>query len=255
MTSLRPLATRSLGDRGLPDLANARHLGGLATLDGRRTRDGTLWRSATPHFLDQDQAARLPRELGLRLRVDLRSRGEVAGAFNPHLAQGDWEVMHVPISAGRAEVAIPDDHVEALVEHYVRYVDHAHDAFRTIAEALAQPSRLPALVHCTLGKDRTGVVVAVMLSAVGVVREEIATDYMRTAGQNQRLLTRLRELPEYRKRLDLLPAESLDALPGVMEAFLAELDSRHGGGEGYLLSAGVARDTIARLTEALVKKS
>jgi protein-tyrosine phosphatase len=249
----RPTASRRV--LALPDLANARDLGGLVTGDGRRTRAGRLWRSATPYFLDADQASRLSRGLGLRLRVDLRSRGEVSGTFNPHLAQADRVVVHMPISAGGTQREIPDDHVQAMIEHYLRYLDHSRDAFRAIAEAVAEPSRLPALVHCTLGKDRTGAVVAVLLSAVGVVAEEIVDDYARTAGQNDGLLARLRELPGYRRRLDRLTAESFDAVPGVMEGFLAELGSRHGGGAGYLLEAGVAPATVTLLTESLVGDS
>ena len=253
MTSVPGRATPvSRALTGLQDLANVRDLGGLRTHDGRRTRDGKLWRSATPSFLDADQAPRLVQDVGLRLRIDLRGRGEVAGAFNPHLAEADCAVMHVPISAGSHPAEIPEDHVRAMVEHYLRYLEHARESFRAIAEALARPENLPALVHCTLGKDRTGVVVAVVLSAVGVVTDEIVEDYARTAGQNDGLLARLRELPEYRKRLDLLSAESLDAVPEAMSAFMGELEGRHGGGRAYLLSAGVAPGMIASLTEQLV---
>ena len=179
----------------------------------------------------------------------------MAGAFNPHLAQGDRAVMHVHISAGRSQAAIPEDHVVALVEHYVRYLENAGESFRTIAEALARPEGLPALVHCTLGKDRTGVVVAVILSAVGVKAEEIVDDYARTAGANDRLLTRLRELPEYRQRLGQLPAESLDAVPRAMETFIAELDGRYGGGKGYLRAVGVEPGTLVSLVEQLVENA
>ncbi|MDQ6522917.1 tyrosine-protein phosphatase [Nocardioides sp. LHD-245] len=246
----------STATTGLPDLANLRDVGGLRTHDGRRTRQGRLLRSGTPFYLDATQSRHLVDGLGLRLRIDLRSRGEVDGATNSHLAAVEREVLLAPIGAGGAGTVPATAAAEhTMMAHYLRYLEHAADSFALIARALADAERLPALLHCTLGKDRTGTVVAVLLSAVGVLDDEIVADYARTEGQNDALLDRLRRLPEYRRRLELLPAESLRAVPESMSLFLAGLQDGYGGGAGYLRSAGVGADVLDRLTGELVEES
>ena len=246
MNSLAPIA--------LPGLANLRDLGGLRTHDGRRTRSGRLLRSATPFFLSAAQAPGIVNDLGIRLRVDLRSPGEISGATNAHLAAIEQGVLIAPLRSGGRD-AVPDipDPAQALTAHYLRFLEHAGDSFAAIARAVADPGKLPALLHCTLGKDRTGAVAAVLLSSVGVTDEEIVADYVRTQGQTDELLEQLRDLPEYARRLDELPAEALSALPCAMTDFLTGLNAMHGGGRGYLSSVGVEDVVLEALIHALVE--
>lgn len=248
MSSLVPIA--------VPGLSNLRDLGGLRTRDGRRTRSGHLLRSATPFFLTAAQALGLVTDLRIRLRVDLRSRGEISGATNVHLAAIERDVLVAPLRSGGLG-AVPDitDPAQALAAHYLRFLEHAGDSFAAVARALADPGNLPALLHCTLGKDRTGAVAAVMLAAVGVTDEEIVTDYVCTQGQTDEVLEQLRALPEYARRLDELPAEALSALSAAMTGFLAELNAVHGGGRGYLSSLGVEDAVLDALTHVLVEEA
>lgn len=238
----------------LPDLANLRDVGGLRTHDGGLTRHGRLWRSATPLHLDAPQARRVVDEVGIALRIDLRGHGEVRGATSTALADVEKEVLHVPVRAGEAARGIDlADAVAAMTTHYLAYLEESPEAFATIARAVARPGCTPALVHCTLGKDRTGAVIAVLLSAVGVIDEDVVADYCRTEGQNDRLLERLRQLPGYRERLAALPAESLSAAPGAMTGLLRGLQERYGGAAAYLGGAGVSPDELAQLGDALVE--
>lgn len=236
----------------LPDLPNFRDLGGLRTADGRTTRQGRFYRSATPLYLDDRQAAVLVGDLGVRIRIDLRSRAEVESGGNPALRAVEREVLLAPIGSGGSR-ALHDmtRPVEAMLTHYLRYLEYAGESIARIVESLARPG-VPALVHCTLGKDRTGVVVAVVLASVGVVEEDIVADYMRTRGQNDRLVGRLLELPAYRSRLAALPAEVFDVMPETMTRFLDELARRHGGATGYLRSNGVSRSVLDALAAQLV---
>lgn len=250
------MTTGMLGDSGhpsLPDLANLRDVGGLATYDGRTTRPGRLLRSATPFFLDAQQASVVVRELGLRLRIDLRSRGEIANATSAALAETEREVLLAPLRSGGPE-ALPDldDPAAAMIAHYLRFLDYAKPSFAAIVAALTGPAQLPALVHCTMGKDRTGVVVAVLLSAVGVRDEDIVADYALTAGRIDGVLMRLGELPGYAERLAALPTESLGAVPETMVGFLAGLRSAHGDARTFLGTAGVPEQQLDALAELLV---
>lgn len=239
---------------GLPDLANLRDTGGLPTYDGRRTRTGRLLRSATPYHLDAAQVAVLTGGLGVQLRIDLRSRGEVAGATNAHLTTEEHAVLLAPLSSGGRDV-VPDiaDPVAAMTAHYLRFLEHAGESFAAIARAVVAPGRVPALVHCTLGKDRTGVTVALLLSSVGVTDDAVVADYALTQGRTDALLARLREVPGYRERLAELPAEGLAARPATMVAFLTGVRATYGDARGYLGSVGVSDVTLDALTDLLVE--
>jgi protein-tyrosine phosphatase len=237
----------------LPDLANLRDLGGLPTRDSRSTRHRRLLRCATPFFLDAHQSAALVEGLGVRLRIDLRSRGEVPGATNPHLASVEQDVLWAPLGAGGPLAGTYSSPHASVAAHYAGFLRHGADSVAAVARSVADATRLPALIHCTLGKDRTGTVVAVLLSAVGVTNEAIIADYAASRGQTEALLDRLHELPGYSARLKSLPAEAFGADPASMGLFLSELDETYGGGRSYLSSIGVSDSQLDALQAQLVR--
>ena len=250
--------TSSVGfDPRLPDLRNLRDLGGLRTGDGRRVRTGRVLRSASPFFVDASQARMLVEELGVRTRVDLRSDVEIGECPNEHVAGLDHAVHHLPLRAGGAweHRVDPVDPSEAVAAHYARYLEHSPDSITSIVRLAADAARTPMLVHCSAGKDRTGVVVALMLSAVGVTAEQVVADYARTRDDLEPMLAQLRSLDAYRARLDALPEESLTAEPRTMEIFLARLEEEHGGARGYLARHGAGADVLGALERALLETS
>lgn len=242
-------------DPRLPDLRNLRDVGGLRTTDGRRVRHGVVYRSATPAFLDERQATVLRDELGVRTRVDLRSRIEIEEAHNPRLVAVEREAHHLPLRAGGAWEHRPDldDPSAAVAAHYVRYLESSADSLAAIVALIADPDRAALLVHCSAGKDRTGVTLAVALSAVGVDHEEIVDDYARTREDLDAMFLQLRRLPAYEERLNALPEESLTAEPRSMQLFLAHLEERYGGAREYLTGAGVDEPTLTRLEQNLLE--
>jgi protein-tyrosine phosphatase len=109
------------------------------------------------------------------------------------------------------------------------------------------------LVHCAAGKDRTGLISALLLGLVGVPTATIAADYALTAE-----LLRSREQawlaaapPEERAEREAMLARYAPTAE-VMLAVLAGLEERHGGVEGYLLDAGVAPADLERLRDRLL---
>lgn len=242
-------------DPRLPDLRNLRDVGGLRTADGRRVRHGLILRSATPAFLDERQAVLLRDDLGVRTRLDLRSRVEIEEAHNPRLAAVEHESLHLPLRAGGAWQHRPDldDPSASVAAHYVRYLEHSADSLTAIAEIAADPGRAALLVHCSAGKDRTGVTLAVVLSAVGVTHDEIVHDYARTREDLDAMLLQLRSLPAYKERLAALPEESLTAEPRSMRLFLARLDETYGGARKYLTGNGLPEATLDRLADTLLE--
>ncbi|GAB2743390.1 tyrosine-protein phosphatase [Nocardioides pakistanensis] len=239
----------------LPDLRNLRDVGGLRTGDGRRVRNGVLLRSATPFFLDAPQAHALVEELGVRTRVDLRSEVEIEELPNEHVSSLPHQAVHLPLRAGGewAHHTDPVDRHEAVAAHYARYLRHSADSITRIASLAADPDSAAMLVHCSAGKDRTGVAVAVLLSAAGVVHDEIVADYARTREDLDAMLDQLRTLPAYKERLAALPEESLTAEPRTMELFLAHLEAEYGGAAGYLTAHGVGGELLDGLRRALLE--
>lgn len=239
----------------LPDLRNLRDVGGLRTRDGRRVRSGVVLRSATPFFLDATQAHALVDDLGIRTRVDLRSEVEIEELPNTHVSSLPHQAVHLPLRSGGewTHHTDPVDRNEAVAAHYARYLRHSPSSITRIVALAADPGSAAMLVHCSAGKDRTGVAVAVLLSAAGVERDEIVADYARTREDLDALLDQLRTLPAYKERLAALPEESLTAEPRTMELFLAHLDSEYGGATGYLAAHGVGGDLLEGLRRTLLE--
>ncbi|MFD5497258.1 tyrosine-protein phosphatase, partial [Streptomyces sp. NPDC127091] len=245
-------------DASLPDLANVRDIGGLPGPSGTVTRHGVLLRSGAPLFLDAAQVEELVSSVGVRTRVDLRSAEEVADGTNPVLAAREGRVMGLPLKSGGGlwEPAGSRDPVTEVASHYLRYLQHSADEIvaiaRTVAGGEEGDGEGAVLVHCTLGKDRTGVVVAVLLSAVGVSDDVIVADYGLTGHGLDGSLDRLRALPAFRKRLETLPAEALSADPRNMARFLEWLRRDHGSAREYLMAHGVTSEELRSLADRLL---
>jgi protein-tyrosine phosphatase len=242
-------------DPRLPDLRNFRDVGGLGTPDGRRVRFGRIYRSATTAFVDADQAALLVDGLGIRTRVDLRSSVELAEAPNEVLAAAENCAEHHPLRAGGvwAHRRDLDDPSAAVTEHYLRYLEHSAASICSIVQLAADPERAALLVHCSAGKDRTGVALAITLSAAGVAHDEIVRDYARTREDLDAMFLQLRRLPAYEERLNALPEESLTAEPRSMQLFLDRVAERYGGARAYLTGNGLDENVLARLEDSLLE--
>jgi hypothetical protein len=106
----------------------------------------------------------------------------------------------------------------------------------------------PAVIHCASGKDRTGVLAALLLGAVGVTRAQIVDDFIRSAEERDELVSYLRRRPAYRAVVDRFPPGTLDAPPWFIEDFLDDLARESGGIIGWLTGpGGVSPTTIASL--------
>ncbi len=260
---LRPSAQENircmLPDMDIPwtpeEAYNWRDLGGMPTTQGGQVKLGRFFRSDTLQELDDADAQRLAEEVGLRMVVDLRLSGEVAREGRGPLQNHDIvRHLHVPLISVDQSVpgtAVPLITAEILIPHYLGFLTVSGEGFGTIVEALAADG-LPAVVHCAAGKDRTGVVVAVVLDAVNVRREAIVADYVRTREAYPRVHARLQRLDSYRKYIDQQPQEVLDASPETISGFLDGLYAQYGSGANYLHSIGVADETLAALRSALV---
>lgn len=230
---------------------NFRDLGGLPTEEGSRTRHGLLFRSDTVQELTEDDVDVLVHRLGLRLIVDLRGRAEVEREGRGLLADSAVRHVNLPLDS-KDERAIPDLSADTLVQHYLGYLLVSADTLADIFRMLSDDG-LPAVVHCAAGKDRTGVTTALLLRAVGVPVDIVAEDYALSGPAIPQILARLRRLPSYADRIDLLPAEVHACDARTMADFLVEVDEQFGSVQGFLCAAGVEPDVLDRLRARLVE--
>ena len=231
---------------------NARDLGGYATEDGRETRWGTVVRSDCPAALTEAGRAALA-GYGIRAIVDLRLPAELADDPNPFAEPGDHGIAYTNVSF-IDPAAAPPDAVGTLAEDYLQMLERYRQG---VAEALAAVARAPddgaVLVHCAAGKDRTGLISALLLGLVGVPAETIAADYAMTA---ELLRPRERQWlesldPQERAEREAMLARYAPTAE-VMLRVLEGLDERHGGVEPYLRSTGLGQDDLDRLRDRLV---
>lgn len=205
---------------------NLRDLGGLITSRGDRVRTGRVFRSDYPLFVQADAAA--VRRLGLRTVVDLRRGSEAA------LERPDWEAQGVacerwPLSAGRES---------SWEARYPSYLLRRPESVVGAVRAVMRPEGHAVLFHCAAGKDRTGVVAALLLSVLGVPRDDIVADHLLSASSVRRVLGRLVEMDLYAAMLAGSSVEDQTPRAEHVEALLDWLEDR-GGARAWLLGAGV----------------
>jgi len=232
---------------------NVRDLGGLPTVDGRTTRSGVLYRADGVQRLagaDLEKA----RLLGLRTVIDLRTHGEIdrGGRFPVEEHPVDWH--HLPILQrmwSDDDLAATTGAVDFLCDRYVDMVADGAPSIARVVELAGDGA--PLLFHCAAGKDRTGVVAAVLLGLLGVSHEEIAVDYHATAGAMAAFVDWLTVAhPEAIDSMTSQPPEYLEAPMEAMVAFLEHVDQRYGSMEGMAEHLGVEPVTVERLRSALL---
>ncbi len=172
-----------IAERRVPfeGITNLRDLGGYPTVDGGTTRWGRVFRADALHKLTDADVVAFHR-LGVRTVYDLRGPLERAEFPNP------VESIHVPIVGRAPDAPAPPpepnmttvDGERMLRDMYVASLEHSAAQIGTILRGLADVDRVPAVFHCHGGKDRTGIVAAVLLLALGVDRETVLDDYEAT---------------------------------------------------------------------------
>jgi protein-tyrosine phosphatase len=190
-----------------PDCRNARDLGGLPTVDGRRIHPVALLRSDN-HDRLTPQGIRAIRESGVSRVLDLRWEWECARYPSP-LAD-DPSYRNVPLldEATQGGATEPDT--------YRLMIDHSRQSVAAAFQAIADAPPGGVVVHCHSGRDRTGILVALTLTVAGVAADVAAADYALTDG----------------------------CAPQTMLDTLTHLEYRHGGAAAYLLAAGVSPSHI-----------
>ena len=247
--------TSDAPSRRLPinDTFNLRDVGGYPVDGGGVTAWGVLYRADCPTLTVDGREAL--RGLGLRTVVDLRTGDE--RRRRPAALDGlVGRVVHRPVDAGALVGADPTTGTDLTVLYNAAVRLLGPDIAAAVTE-LGRPGALPALVHCAAGKDRTGIVVALVLSAAGVPDAAVAADYALTAtyltpaffaGADPACQPADARWPA--GDVDLTPLHRAD--PDAILATLAEVRVIAGSARGYLLHHGVDPTDLDRLVSTLV---
>lgn len=233
----------------LPDAHNIRDLGGYAGAGGVATGWGRLLRGDDLWHLSEGSRRALV-DRGLALVIDLRGLHEIAHQPNPFAAHATVLYRNIALF-DRLE---PIGTLPAPLNMAARYCEALDRCGARLADVLAAIAEAPegiVLFHCTAGKDRTGIVAALLLLAAGVTEDEIAADYVLTAELGQAMLERLRERALARGADPAQVSLMLASDEITIRTMLAHLRERHGGIAAYLAAIGLSPARIERLRARL----
>ena len=233
---------------------NFRDMGDYATVDGRRTRPGRLFRADGLYRLTPNDLDTL-RPLGLHTVIDLRTLGEVEDRGRFPLTSPPVAWHHLPVVDVTWE-QIPHENRSAAVFLYDQYTSmlaYGEPLFAAAIRTLAQPGALPAVFHCAAGKDRTGLLAALVLGALGVPDDVIVADYALTqAGMERTRRWAERSNPEMLAVWKAMPAVHAAAEPEAMAHVLRDIHAAHGTVREYVRSLGVPAAALDELADELL---
>ena len=228
-----------------PDCRNTRDLGGLPR-SGGVTRSGLIVRSDNISYLTPEGVQAMW-DFGITHVIDLRGESEIA-AFPSPFAAPDYgpEYLNRPLIDDSLAAEI--DELPSMGDKYLLMLDRRQHAMADIFNAIARVEG-PLVFHCYAGKDRTGLVAAMLLSLAGVHGDAIAADYTETDRHlAQRYVEWLAAAPP--DRLEAMRSE-LRCLPEWILGALDHLDRRWGGVEPYLYAGGMEPAEMERLQQKL----
>ena len=235
-------------------VTNFRDLGGYRTVSGGRTRWGVVFRADSLHALTDDDMAAYER-LGVSVVYDLR--GDAEREERPNRVESrPLPLLSRPVGAPLTTAATMtlEDGERVLHALYTGMLNHAAQAMGELLVGLTSPGGLPAVFHCHVGKDRTGVMAALLLEALGVDRATVLDDYELTSRY------RMKQDDEVSYQRLVEGGMAPEAAAGIftaprwaMEEALTVLDADYGGIEAYLLGpAGLEVSQLEALRTLLV---
>ena len=243
-------------------LLNFRDIGGVKAYGKSSVREGIVFRSANPDNLKNDDIEKLL-SLNVRTIIDLRAPGEISNKKAPI---ENAERLSLPldfqqITRERMKPVIYRKDAQNIIAEisntlYLEILDASAPVFRQVMEILISPGNSPVLIHCQAGKDRTGIIIALILLAMGVERESIINDFMKS---NETLI------PYFKKKFMIRKIVSLGFFPynnmlfavtvkqRNIESVLDRIENHYGGIEGYLRYAGFDLALLAEARNVLLK--
>ena len=230
---------------------NFRDIGGYLNQDGRRVKKGLYFRAGRQDRMTDKDLAQLS-ELNISTQIDLRKQEEVLDQ-----GRGPLEAM----GANYINIAvIPEggsDKLNKLVgdtgisgKRYLGYLEFGPTSWLRLFGILADGENLPVLLHCTAGKDRTGVSTAFLLSVLGVSRDVIEADYLLTNLDTERQADFIETTVGYPEGYDRQKMITIAGVPqDAMKDFLDGVESKWGSVVEYLQKIGITQDQMNKIRD------
>lgn len=230
---------------------NVRDLGGLRTRDGRRTRFGLIYRGDSLDSLTPSDAEMLFEKLGIGTIVDLRTQAET-----------DLTELSFPVPRYRFSVLgegrlgrepFPSDDPTELAKVYLGNLEGGRPAVRQTFEVIANnlQAGVATIFHCAAGRDRTGIIAALLLDLVDVTFGEIARDYVQSNRNAKRVTRKLAENPLYAHH-EAHQREVILLHEQTILGFVRLLHEHAGGPRQFCLDCGLSEETIAVIQDSFL---
>jgi len=270
-----PVYSNTLADERVINLRgthNTRDIGGYQSGDLSIIREGQIIRSDMLSRLTEKDFQKLE-AIGLKTVIDLRTHKEHEEL--PTVWKGDNppQFFHFPVGDSKNEWFAAqremmkrnrftrEQSLEHMVNGYQTFAEEAKSSYQQVMEVVLDESNWPVLIHCSAGKDRSGIAVALILEAIGVNRETIMEEYLLT-NKFSRIEEKAAFLSRQSKEMKLggrssrgippsawLPIVGVDAK--MLEAFYASVDEKYGSIDAFLAELGVDQDARKALAASL----
>ena len=230
---------------------NVRDLGGLRTRDGRQTKPGLIYRGDSLDSITPADVSVLFGRLGIGGIVDLRTKAET------ELSGLEFPVLRHRFSVlaeGRlGQEPFPSDDPVELAKVYLKNLEGGRPAVKGAFEVIADDLRtgVATLFHCAAGRDRTGIMAALLLGVVGVTDGQIAMDYVQSNRNARRVTKKLAENPLYANH-ETHRGEVILLDERTILGFMRLLRANAGGPRQFVLDSGVSEETISVIEDYFV---
>lgn len=230
---------------------NVRDLGGLRTKDGRRTKNGVIYRGDSLDSITPSDVRVLFDKLGIGAIVDLRTKAEteLSGLLFP-VPRYRYSVL---VEGRLGHEPFPSDDPVELAKVYLTNLETGRGAVKGTFDVIANDLRtgVATLFHCAAGRDRTGIIAALLLSLVGVTDGQIAVDYVQSNRNARRVTRKLAENPLYANH-DTHRPEVILLREQTILGFMRLLREQRGGPRQFCLDSGVNEETISVIEDYFV---
>lgn len=231
----------------LEKMMNTRDLGGYETQMGKYTKVKKYVRAASPAQATRKDLETL-KDYGVRVVIDLRSDFEIQKEENPFASMEDIEFYHIDLFDDAKAELVPTHikNYKSLSGLYIYLIETMKAPLKEVFDVFLNHPYETVLFHCSAGKDRTGVVSALLLDLAGCYEQDIVKDYSETYENNRLINESLSQSldPEYK--------EFLLSAPTYMEDFIDYLREHYGSSGAYLMKLGYSEEEVNDLEEMFI---
>jgi protein-tyrosine phosphatase len=240
------------------NILNFRDLGGFKARGRRTVARGRVFRSGEMHHATERDITRLKKEFKLKMIIDLRSVGTIEKLGIEPFEKIGAAYHNLPF------VLISDSTNDTDKRIFEGFTNSTQTLFYRVSspeygqkivqalEIIAAPRNHPVVFHCNAGKDRSGVLAAILLKTLGVENADVIADYCLTALCLDEFIARWDADPRTADVHKSLPSFQKEVVPETMSSFLAMLKKEYGSAAGYLKDNGAEASLVARLEAALL---